>query len=208
MNYLAQFQQYVAPSDGHYSFRRFTFNLDHTIPLYHNAASYGPSPTNGPDECAASLGATKCSAIQRNREGSVELRLFITESIASAGSVVPFYLEPTLGGSDINGNPWLSSYSDYRSRAPNALLLREAFEHSIWGPVGFAFSADQGKVALTRNDVDFNHLAHSFSVGLTLRAGGLPAVSLAFAWGGSEGTHAIANVNTSLLGGSTRPSLF
>ena len=71
-------------------------------------------------------------------------------SIASAGSVVPFYLQPTLGGSDINGNPWLSSYSDYRFRAPNALLLREAFEHSIWGPIGFVFSADQGKVALAQ----------------------------------------------------------
>lgn len=208
IDYLAQFQQFVAPNDSHYSFRRYTFDLNHTIPLYHNAASYGPVPTNGPDECAASLGATKCSAIQRNREGSVELRLFITESLAPAGNAVPFYFQPTLGGSDINGNPWLSSYNDYRFRAPNVLLLREAFEHSIWGPIGFAFSADQGKVALTRNDDDFSQLAHSFSVGLTLRAGGLPALSFAFAWGGPEGTHTIANVNTSLLGGSTRPSLF
>ncbi len=208
VDYLAQFQQYVAPSDSHYSFCRYTFDLNHTIPLYHNAASYGPTPTNGPDECAASLGATKCSAIQRNRRGSVELRLLITESIAPAGRVVPFYFEPTLGGSDINGDPWLASYNDYRFRAPNALLLREGFEHSIWGPIGFVFSADQGKVALTRNDVDFNQLAHSFSVGVTLRAGGLPALSLAFAWGSPEGTHTIANVNTSLLGGSTRPSLF
>jgi hypothetical protein len=208
IDYLAQFQQYFAPSNSRYSFRRTTFDLDHTIPLYHNAASYGPKPINGPDECAASLGATKCSAIQRNREGSVQLRLLITESIASAGSVVPFYLQPTMGGSDINGNPWLSSYNDYRFRAPNVLLLREAFEHSIWGPIGFAFSADQGKVSLTRNDLDFNDLAHSFSVGLTLRAGGLPALSLAFAWGGPEGTHTVSTVNTSLLGGSTRPSLF
>ena len=114
------------------------------------------------------------------------MRLLITESTASAGSIVPFYFQPTLGGSNINGNPWLSSYSDYRFRAPNTLLLREAFEHSIWGPIGFAFSADQGKVALERNDVDFNHLAHSYSVGLTLRAGGLPALSLAFAWGASK----------------------
>jgi hypothetical protein len=65
--------------------------------------------------------------------------------------------------------------------APNALLLREAFEHSIWSPIGFAFSADQGKVALTRNYVDFGGLAHSYSVELTLRAGGLPALTLAFA---------------------------
>ncbi len=208
LDYLAQFQQFVATSDTHYSFRRFTADVDHTIPLYRNSGSYGPKPTNGPDECAASLGATKCPAIQRNREGSVELRLLITESIASAGSVVPFYFQPTLGGSDINGNSWLPSYNDYRFRAPNALLLREGFEHSVWGPIGFTFSADQGKVALARNDIAFDHLAHSFSAGLTVRAGGLPALSLSFAWAGPEGTHTITNVNPSLLGGSARPSLF
>jgi len=208
LDYLAQFQQFVAPSDSHYSFRRFTADLSHTIPLYRNSGSYGPRSTNGPDECAATLGATKCPAIQRNREGSLALRLLITESIASAGSQVPFYLQPTLGGSDINGNSWLPSYNDYRFRAPNALLLRESIEHSIWGPAGVTFSADQGKVALTRGDIAFSHLAHSFYAGLTLRAGGLPALSLGFAWAGPEGTHTIANVNSSLLGGSARPSLF
>jgi hypothetical protein len=208
INYLAQFQEFFAPSNTDYSFRRFTADLSHTIPLYRNSGSYGPKSTNGPDECAASLGATKCPAIQRNREGSVAVRLLITESMASAGSQVPFYFQPTLGGSDINGNSWLPSYNDYRFRAPNALLLRESIEHSIWGPIGVNFSADQGKVALTRGDIAFNHLAHSFSAGLTLRAAGLPVLSLGFAWAGPEGTHTIANVNSSLLGGSTRPSLY
>jgi hypothetical protein len=207
LDYLAQFQQYVAPSDGHYSFRRFTTDLDNTIPLYRNSGSYGAKTTNGPDECASTLGATKCPAMQRNREGSLELRLLITESVASAGKVVPFYFQPTLGGSDINDNPWLPSYNDYRFRAPNTLLLREGFEHSIWGPIGFTFSADQGKVALARNDIAFNHLAHSFTAGFTVRAGGLPALTLAFAWAGPT-THTIATVNPTLLGGSARPSLF
>jgi len=208
LDYLVQFQQFVAPSDSHYSFRRFNVDLDHNIPLYRNSGSYGPRQTNGPDECAAALGATKCAAMQRNRGGAVELRLLIAESIASSGSVVPFYFQPTLGGSDANGSPLLPSYNDYRFRAPNTLLLREGFEHSIWGPIGLRFSADQGKVALARNDIAFSHLAHSFSAGLTLRAGGLPALSLGFAWGGPEGVHTIANVNTSLLGGTARPSLF
>ena len=132
----------------------------------------------------------------------------ITESAAYAGSVVPFYFQPTLGGSDINGNSALSSYQDYRFRAPNLLLLRESFEHSIWGPFGFTFMADEGKVALTRGDVDFQNLQHSFATGLTLRAGGFPQVFVLFAWGGPEGHHSIFNMNTSLLGGSARPSLF
>ena len=101
----------------------------------------------------------------------------------------------------------MSSFQDYRFRAPNILLLHESFEHSIWGPLGFAFMADQGRVALTRGDIGFDHLKHSFATGLTLRAGGFPMVFLLFAWGGGEGTHTIANMNTSLLGGSSRPPL-
>jgi len=122
---------------------------------------------------------------------------------------VPFYFQPTLGGADINGNASLSSYQDYRFRSPNVLLLRESFEHSIWNwPVGFTLLADQGKVALTRGGLGSSPWLHSFSTGLTLRAGGFPQVYLLFSWGGREGTHTIANVNTSLLGGGTRPSLY
>ena len=48
----------------------------------------------------------------------------------------------------------------------------------------------------------------SFAVGLTIRAGGLPVAYLLFAWGGNEGTHTTATVSPTLLGASSRPSLF
>jgi len=139
--------------------------------------------------------------------GSIGVRLLLSESITSATSAVPFYFQPTLGGSDINGGLALGSYQDYRFRAPNVLLLQESFEHSIWGPFGLKLMADQGRVALMRGDIGFSHLKHSFAGGLTLRAGGFPMISLMFAWGGPEGHHNIANMNTSLLGGSARPLL-
>jgi hypothetical protein len=209
-NYLVNFQQFFAPSDSTYSFRRWTVDLGHEVPLYgHSQSVVKPKDTNGPDQCAQTLGSA-CPPINysRNRNGTIGFRLLISESIAGAGSFVPFYFQPTLGGSDIDGNRGLASYQDYRFRAPNLLLLRESFEHSIWGPLGFSFMADQGKVALTRGDVNFQNLQHSFGAGLTLRAGGFPQVFFMFAWGGNEGDHTIATVNTSLLGGSARPSLF
>jgi hypothetical protein len=67
---------------------------------------------------------------------------------------------------------------------------------------------DEGKVANTTGDLDFTHLRHSYSAGLTLRAGGLPQVYVLFSWGGNEGRHTTVNMNTSLLGGSPRPSLY
>ena len=143
----------------------------------------------------------------RNLNGSIGVRLLVSESLTSGTSVVPFYFQQTLGGQDINSALTLGSYQDYRFRAPNLLLLQESFEHSIWGPFGLKFMADQGRVALMRTDLGFSHLKHSFAGGLTLRAGAFPMVSLMFAWGGAEGQHNIVNMNTSLLGGSARPLL-
>jgi len=204
---LVNFQQFFAASNSTYSFRRWTIDLDNQFPLYKNSPSTIAKDTNGPDECAQAVGAEKCPSSSRNRGGTIGFRFLLSESIASAGSVVPFYFQHTLGGSDISGNPALGSYQDYRFRAPNLLLLRESFEHSIWGPFGFSFMADQGRVALTRGDIGFDHLKHSFATGFTLRAGGFPMVFVMFAWGGSEGHHTIFNMNTALLGGSSRPSL-
>lgn len=208
LNYSAMLQEYIAPGDSRFSFERFTADLSHQFPLYKNTRSTFSRNFNGPDDCSESVSEHSCPSISRNLEGSFGLRFLVSESIVPTGHVVPFYLQPTLGGSDINGDPTLGSYQDYRFRAPNILLMRGSFEHSIYGPVGFTAMVDEGKVGLTRSEIDFTHLQHSYSVGLTLRAGGFPLVWLLYSWGGNEGTHTTARMDTSLLGGSPRPSLF
>jgi hypothetical protein len=208
LNYMGNFQEYFAPSSSQNSFLRWTVDLNHTLYLYGYTESAARSTDGvGPDSCAP-VGAT-CPAVShsRNLNGSINVRLLLSESMNSATSAVPFYFQQTLGGSDINGALALGSYQDYRYRAPNLLLLQESFEHSIWGPFGLKFMADEGRVALTRGDLGFSHLRHSYAAGFTLRAGGFPMVSLMFAWGGPEGHHNIFNLNTSLLGGSARPGL-
>ncbi|HEY6371489.1 MAG TPA: hypothetical protein VIX37_12995 [Candidatus Sulfotelmatobacter sp.] len=208
LNYMGNMQEFFAPSSSQNSFQRWTVDLNHTLYLYGYTQS-GPRSTEGvgPDSCAP-VGST-CPAVShsRNLNGSINVRLLLSESMNSATSAVPFYFQQTLGGSDINGAMSLGSYQDYRYRAPNLLLLQEGFEHSIWGPFGFKFTADQGRVALARSDLGFDHLRHSFAGGFTLRAGGFPMVSIMFAWGGPEGHHNIFNMNPSLLGGSARPLL-
>jgi hypothetical protein len=209
LNYAAHFQQFVAPSSSQNSFMRWTADLNHTFFLYGYTQSGSKNTDgNGPDECGPLTEKCPPVSYSRNLNGSIGVRLLLSESMTSGTSAVPFYFQPTLGGSDLNGAPSLGSYQDYRFRAPNVLLLQEKFEHSIWGPLGFSFQADQGKVALTRGDIGFDHLRHSFASGITLRAGGFPMVFLMFAWGGNEGHHTIFSMNTSLLGGSARPSLY
>lgn len=211
LNYLLQFQQFIAVSNSHYSFRRWTADFGHEFPLYRNVRLTAARDQNGPDSCSTSSTATACPHISltQNLEGSIGVRLLMSGSIANAGSVVPFYFDPTIGGSDLNGQAILSSYPDYRFRAPNLLLLRETFEHSLGKlPAGFLFAIDEGKIGMNRDDVSFDHLRHTFTAGLTVHAGGLPVVYLLFSWGGNEGHHTTATISNTLLGASARPSLF
>ena len=209
LNYSATYQQFFATDN--FTFQRVTVDLGHQIILHTKTFINESRLNNGPDACANGTDAhAPCpKPYARNFDGSIGFRFFTALSMTPGGNIVPFYYQPTLGGSDINGNSSLSSYQDYRFRAPDVMFLRESFEHSIWDlPIGFTMMADEGKVALTRGGLGSSPWIHSFSTGLTLRAGGFPQIYLLFSWGGNEGTHTIANVNTSLLGGTSRPSLF
>jgi hypothetical protein len=208
-NYLVSAQQFTASSDAQSSFTRWTFDLQHEIPLYRRVSSTGPREFNGPNECAQALGSPGCPPVQwsRNRQGSIGFRLLVSAATTSGANRVPFYLQPTLGGSDLNGELLLASYEDYRFRGPYLIVMQERLEHSLWGPFGVFVLAEQGKVALHRADLDFSGLAASTTIGVTLRAGGFPMVNLSFSWG-REGQHVIGSMNSTLLGGSPRPSLF
>jgi hypothetical protein len=208
LHYLVNFQDFTAVG-GHYSFRRWSTDIGHEFPLARKVHLTAADPQNGPDSCASVGSACPHISTTINNEGSVSLRLLMIGAASGAGSDVPFYFDPTSGGSNLDGNPILASYPDYRFRSPNLILLRGAIEHALPKlPLGVYFSADAAKSPLTRSDIDFNNLRTSYSLGLNVRAGGLPVVYLLFAWGGNEGTHTTFSISNTLLGASPRPSLF
>jgi hypothetical protein len=226
LNYSLAYQQFFTPANSTFSFQRLTADLSHEYVLHHKTIRPYLLPRdnnpNGPDDCDYTSKDQSnmteeekkkakdhpCPYVTRDFVGSIDFRFFLAVSMTPGGNLVPFYFQPTLGGVDINGNPSLNSYQDFRFHAPNVMFFHQSLEHSIWGPLGFSIMADEGKVGLRRGDLGSNPWIHSFASGLTLRAGGFPQVYLLFAWGGHEGTHTTAAVNTSLLGGSARPSLF
>jgi len=82
--------------------------------------------------------------------GPIGLRLLVSESINSATSAVPFYFQQTLGGSDIDGI-WRWEAIRITGFARRIYCCcKQSFEHSIWGPFGFQFMTDEGRVATTR----------------------------------------------------------
>lgn len=246
LDYSAMLQEFHAVNDSRFSFRRFTLDFNHEIPLHtktHFLGSNNFDSASGADDtcfqlperakdknksnkredqknCAIPAGVSKIESwpgrknvlpTERytiNTVGSISLRALIVGSVANAGSAVPFYFQPTLGGSDINGEQSLASYTDYRFRAPNLLLMRATFEHSVYWVFGVISMVDVAKVTANRDDIDLNHLRHTYAGGFTVRAGNIPQVRLMFAWGGKEGTHTTSYVNPALLGGSPRPSLY
>jgi hypothetical protein len=208
LHYLVGFQEFQSLG-APYSFRRWRADIGHEIALNRKVTLTAVDPHNGPDSCVST--GDRCPHISTtiNNEGSISLRLLLVGSAAGAGSAVPFYFDPTSGGSNIDGSPILASYPDYRFRSPNLVLLRGSVEHSLPKlPLGVYFAADAAKSPLTRSDIDFTGLRTSYSVGLTVHAGGLPLIYLLFAWGGNEGTHTTFSISNTLLGGSPRPSLF
>lgn len=209
-NYLASAQQFNTSEDSQSSFSRWTLDLQHEIPLYRGVTSSGPpADFNGPNECSTSVDSLACPPLQRsrNRTGTVGIRVLLSRSSTASDNQVPFYFQPTLGGSDLNGERKLASFDDYRFRAPNVLLFQESVEHSLWGPVGVFVMAEQGRVALRGEDLGFDGLRTTTTLGLTLRAGAFPMITLSYSWG-AEGNHLVGMMNGSLLGGSARPSLY
>ena len=215
-DYLASAEQFIAASPSvssidsfhRYSFRRWTADLDHEFSFYRTVLPAASRDTHGPNDCSATLGRSPCPppSPSRNRYGSVGFRLYASTSTVSSGDAVPFYFQQTLGGSDVDGTRWLAAYEDYRFRGPGVFALRETLEHYIYGIVGLSVIGEQGTVSAPGEGLKLSGLKHSVSAGASLRVGGLPAAYILYGWG-PEGHRLIAVVNTSLLGGSSRPSL-
>jgi hypothetical protein len=208
LNYFARYQQFQAPSDSLSSFQRWAVDLNHEIPIYGSSIP-GGKDHNTANDCSISPSDLKCPpvALSRNRSGSITLRALMSRSVVSGGGVVPFYFQQTIGGSDLDGNRVLPSYEDYRFRGPNLVLFQETFEHSLFGsPIGLWLAADQGQVSQQQTGLNFTNLAHSWGIGLTLRAGGLPVGLMTYSTG-PEGHHFAVTISPTLLGGSSRPAL-
>jgi hypothetical protein len=134
---------------------------------------------------------------------TIEANLVISEP--RSGNAVPYYLQPTLGGGDINNENWLRSYTNYRFRAPNTVAYGASYERRLIDPFGFSVFGQWGKVGQDVGDLDFDNMKYSVGVGLTVRLGGKTVVEFSFAWGGNEGSQAYATGNTNnAIGFGTR----
>jgi hypothetical protein len=109
-------------------------------------------------------------------------QLGIGATDADAGQRVPFYLQPTLGGSRT-----LRSAADFRFRDTHALWINAEYRWEAFSALDMALFTDWGKVAPTASDLDFSDLEHAYGIGFRFVAGQAVIMRIDLATGGSDG---------------------
>jgi hypothetical protein len=137
------------------------------------------------------------------RWGTFRFASRVVVSDPRAHNDVPFYLQPTLGGADINDENVLRGYSNYRFRAPNLVAYEISYERRIIDPLGIRIFGQLGRVGLRTSDLGFDGLKSSMGATITFRLGGAAVAELSFGWSEPEGFHVFGTGNSNNLGGVT-----
>ena len=129
----------------------------------------------------------------------------------SSGSVVPFYLQETIGGSDIDNIATLRGFQDYRFRAPDLFSLQVQYERrllpapprgsprpstlrTVAGALGILAFYDAGEVATAVDRLSLSSVRHSFGFGLTFWSGERVWFRAYIGLGSGEGSHTFVGV--------------
>lgn len=121
------------------------------------------------------------------RLGDLDLRSHIVASNTGTGSTVPFYLQPTIGGSDIDSRPSLRAYPNYRFRAPDAMFVQTDYSVPVHGAVGLLLFYDAGTVGQNFSSLSFAHFRQDGGTGVTYSTMGHVAAQGYLAWGAGHG---------------------
>jgi hypothetical protein len=170
---------------GRYTFRRLSLSAFRSFEFLR---SYSAGPASPKRTFAQNLLCSPQRATGRCSLGTLTFSGRASFSDHAASAVVPFYLQQTLGGSDINGNDALRGFRDYRFRAPNLLLLQAEARHEIWGPLGVMGFYEAGKVEQFRSAIDFSGLRHDIGLGVYFQVADKVVLRAFIAFGTGEGS--------------------
>jgi hypothetical protein len=170
---------------GRYTFRRLSLSGFRSFDFLR---SYPTGPAAPKRAFAQNLLCSPQRATGRCSLGTLTFTGRASFSDHSASAAVPFYLQETMGGSDINGNDSLRAFRDYRFRAPNLLLLQAEVRHEIWGPLGILGFYEAGKVEQFRSAIDFTGLRHDIGLGLYFQVADKVVLRAFVGFGSGEGS--------------------
>ena len=167
--YKVGYEYYQDLGSGHYSFGRFRADLLHNLYLEH-------------------------AGKEKRRDSILSVYARLTLAQTAAGNTVPFYLQDTLGGTDVNGDPALRGFADYRFRDPDNMVFEVEFNRRIWKPLGIMVFYDTGQVVAHASDLSFARMRQSVGGGLTLWSATKVVFRAYVGLGGGEGTHTFVGI--------------
>jgi hypothetical protein len=165
---------YGDQSTGHYSFRRFEFDGNETIRLHSVIRRFvAPDQMTKPLSILKHFCNSRKTGLKVDDEcdfGELSIRPRLVSSISTeASGAVPFYFQPTLGGSDIESRLTLRGFNDYRFRAPDAAMIGVEYGVPIFNPIGALVFYDAGTVGNSVSDLSFAHARQDGGYGISLR---------------------------------------
>lgn len=147
VDYLLSYGFYEDQSSSNFSFRRLKSNFYFNYYPFHLRDQF-------------------CNRFI-NRDRFFTLHSLIVAADAGGGNVVPLFLMPTLGGTDVNNEPTLRGFKDFQFRGPSAILMQAEYNHRLWKYLGAYGFYDAGKVTLHTGDLNFSNLRQSYGFGVS-----------------------------------------
>jgi hypothetical protein len=174
---MLDYHIYQAVAGGPYSFGRFAVTLTGSRALERLVRSDSASHPSLVDRVFCHE-----AKIRTCDYGTITLRGRLEISNTFAHSQVPFYYQPTLGGTDLDGYDTLRGFADYRFRAPDDWLGQVEYGRPVWGPIGLLLFYDFGQVALSANNI-----RQDWGVGATVTMLNSVVLRAYLAFGSGEG---------------------
>jgi hemolysin activation/secretion protein len=115
----------------------------------------------------------------------LKARLVLTQT--SGVNQVPFYLQPTLGGTDIDSRVTLRGYDNYRFRAPDLALVQFEYGIPVYDPIGVFVFYDAGTVGNSVSDLSVGQFRQDAGPGVSVRLRGHVVAQTFYAFGAGHG---------------------
>jgi hypothetical protein len=162
----AGYHWYTDLNTGHYSFQQFAFDGRESI-------QFGSVMDKGTSANVPPLGIRGrfCQAPEDKAVcdyGTLFVNSLVLASRTTGSNVVPFFYQPTLGGSDIESRQTLRGLDDSRFRGADLALVQVEYGRHIHDPVGLKVFYDAGTVGSTLGDLSIGHFKHDVGVGLII----------------------------------------
>jgi hypothetical protein len=172
------------PTDGSpYSFRQFIYDGHEQMELHQVLRNFFAADRHP-------VVAYMCEGNKRRDEcqfGQFDVKMRLVLSSERSGNQVPFYLQPTLGGTDIDGRVTLRGWDNYRFRAPDLSLFQFEYGIPVYDPLGVFVFYDSGTVGNSASVLAVSRMRQDAGFGATVRIKGQVIIQTYYAYGASHG---------------------